>query len=82
MPKTEYLELTVKVPFVLGYRYNIIIEPTGEDDGYPKGVQDAGGKPETPTYASADANSDNRVGFRKFPTARELPTVNEVDHHD
>jgi hypothetical protein len=79
MPKTEYLELTVKVPFVLGYRYNIIIEPTGEDDGYPKGVQDAGGKPETPSYASADANSDNRVGFRKPPTVQGL---NELEHHD
>jgi hypothetical protein len=80
MPKTEYLELTVKVPFVLGYRYNIIIEPTGEDDGYPKGVQDAGGKPETPSYASADANSDQyRVGFRQLPKASG---PNEVEHHD
>ena len=82
MPKTEYLELTVKVPFVLGYRYNIIIEPTGEDDGYPKGVQDAGGKPETPSYASADMNSESYAGFRRLPKAKELPTVSEVEHHD
>lgn len=67
MPKpTEQVEIIIRAPWASGYRYQVVIEPVGDEQGQIQYASAVG--PHVPTPAESDVASSIRqiapVGFR------------------